>query len=63
MLCYKQLPAKIVSDYVGYSCVKMLLFYLLIQIFITVLQCLCSPEALGYNGSWLSGDMFMHFDK
>lgn len=63
MLCYKQLHAKIVSDYVGYSSVKMF-FNLIMQIFIiAVLQCLCFPEALGYNGPWCGEDMFMHLDK
>lgn len=64
MLCYKQLNAKIVSGYVEYYCVKMQLFYLLVQIFIiTILQHLCFPEALGYNGPWLGRGMFMHLDK
>lgn len=38
MLCYKQFCDKIVSDYVGYSCVKMFHFSLLMQVFIMIVS-------------------------
>lgn len=43
---------------------KMLSFNFLIQILIiTVLQSLCLPEQLGYNGPQLGGHTFIHLDN